>query len=94
MMMMPDSQVHTKVRSIISARTTAKKSLMKIHRDIHESHLILTLDLRGLRVKRDCKITRHHSFSLSKVNNKILEKSPEDIIPKSPLGTPGISRNR
>jgi len=61
---------------------------MKIHRDIHESLLILTLDLVGLRVRRDCKRTRDPSFSLSKVNNKILEKSTEDIIPNSPLGTP------
>jgi hypothetical protein len=72
MTMMPDSQAYTKVRSIISARTTAKKSLMKIHRDIRESHLMLILARAGLRVKRVCQGTRHDSLSRSKLFNKIL----------------------
>jgi len=45
--MMPDSQAYTKVSSIISARTTAKKSLMKIHRNIHEQPVILLLNPAG-----------------------------------------------
>jgi hypothetical protein len=72
MTMMPDSQAYTKVRSIISARTAAKKSLMKIHRHIRESHLMLILAQAGLRVKQVCQGTQDDSLSRSKLYNKIL----------------------
>ena len=59
---------------------------MKIHRDIRKSHQMLILAQAGLRVKRDCQGTRHYSFSLSKLYNKIFAKSQTDIIPKSLSG--------
>jgi hypothetical protein len=62
MMTVLDSQAHTKTRNITSARTSAKRNLMKIHEDIHELPVILLLNLVGRRAERDCQRTRHFTF--------------------------------
>jgi hypothetical protein len=46
------SRAPTKTRSIISAQITVKRSLMKIHRNIHGQHVISILNLEERRAER------------------------------------------